>query len=175
MTFKNIFQAFVLSLGLVLVGCGKESPQSQTANNPPPAQAVQVKIDPAEKYVEGMEYTYYPSDNNQSCKPSEKNTCLTLDQYKEICSVAKGVTQFAIKMRGTLASNKEKVLLEGGSYDNIEVLWAKSGGGKDQCYAVITVSGIVDGNSAREEIQGVAMTFIKSAAGKVLVSYFSLL
>ena len=159
---------------MALGGCGNESPQSKTERPPAQAQVIQAAIDPAEKYVEGMEYTYYPSDNNQSCKPSEKNTCLTLDQYKEICSIAKGVTKFAIKMRGSLASNKEKVLLEGGSFDNIEVLWAKSGGGKEQCYAVITASGIVDGNSAREEIQGVAMTFIKSAAGKVLVSYFSL-
>jgi hypothetical protein len=174
MTSKNIFILLALFLGLALVGCGKESPQSIVENPPVPAKVIQAAIDPAEKYVEGMEYRYYPSDNNQSCKPSEKNTCLTLDQYKEICSAAKGVTQFAIKMRGTLASNKEKVLLEGGSFDNIEVLWAKSGAGKEQCYAVITASGIVGGNSAREEIQGVAMTFIKSAAGKVLVSYFSL-
>jgi hypothetical protein len=174
MTSRNIFTVSTLLLGLALVGCGKDSPQSKTENSPPTAQIAQAAADPAEKYQEGMEYTYYPSDNNQSCKPSDKNTCLTLDQYKEICSAAKGVTQFAIKMRGTLASNKEKVLLEGGSFDNIEVLWAKSGAGKEQCYAVITASGIVGGNSAREEIQGVAMTFIKSAAGKVLVSYFSL-
>lgn len=138
----------------------------------PGAEAPKNVASPAsEKYKEGIEYTYY---SDGSCKPSDKKVCLSFDDYKQICSVAKGVTEFAIKMRGVNASSDEKILLEGGSYENIQVLWAKSGGGKEQCYAVITASGLINGNSARKQIEGVASTFIKNSSGKVLVSYFSL-
>ena len=129
---------------------------------------------PLSKYKEGTEYTYYPQDENRSCTPSEKKICMDFSEYKEICSVTEGITKYAIRLRATIASNKEKTLLEGGSFDNIRVLWAESNSGKQRCYGVVTASGIVDGNSAREDIQGVAMTFIKSEDGKILVSYFSL-
>ena len=158
---------FMLITTVLLCSCSK----TETSTS----KSVQLTTPLAEKYKEDMDYTYYPADNNQSCILSEKKVCLTFNEYKEICLQAKGITKFALKMRSTLASHTEQILLEGGSLDDIQVIWGKSNNGKDQCYGVVTVSGIVDGNSAREEVQGVAQTFIKNSKGQILISYFSLM
>lgn len=125
------------------------------------------------KFQAGIKYTYYPSEDNASCKNSSNNVCLTYEEYKEICSISKGVTNFSIQTRAVLASHKEKVLLEGGSISNIAVTWSKSMSGKEQCYAIVFASGIVDGSSAKEAIQGVAQQFIKNDEGQILVSYWN--
>lgn len=127
-----------------------------------------------EKYKEGIEYFYNKRDSNVSCTPSEKKVCLTYSEYQEICKAATSVTKSAIKIRAVSAHGNEKALLEGGSLNNIRVIWAKSNSGKEQCYVLVEASGIVGGNSVKETIEGVAENFIKNNSGEVLVTYFSL-
>ena len=125
------------------------------------------------KFQAGIEYKYFPSDDNASCTSKSDQVCLTYEEYKEICSISKGVTNFSIKTRAVNASHKEKVLLEGGSISNIAVTWSKSMSGKEQCYAIVFASGIIDGSSAKESIQGVAQIFVKNNEGNILVSYWN--
>lgn len=126
------------------------------------------------KYKAGLEYSWAPSNDNASCKPSDKKICLTSQEYKDICEVAAGISKQGINWRATFASGEEKKLLQGGSYEDIRVLWAQSQLGKEQCYGVITASGIVNGNSTRMEIQGVVKTFMVDDNGKILVTAFDL-
>jgi TonB family protein len=120
---------------------------------------------------QGFTYKFY---KDGSCRPDTETICLTADEYKKFCSIAKSVTQYSIKLRAVGASQTEKVLLEGGNYEKIKVLWAVSGGGTEHCYAVITASGIVNGNSARADIEGIVTQFIKADSGSILVSSFHL-
>jgi hypothetical protein len=118
-----------------------------------------------------VEYAYY---DDGSCRPSEKKACLSLDDYKKACAAAKSVTKFAITVRAQSGNHDEKILLTGGSIDSIKILWGKSTLGVEQCYAIVSASGIVDGNSKRVDAQGVASTFIKNDAGEISITYFSL-
>ena len=120
-------------------------------------------------YLTDKKYTFY---EDGSCKPSSEVICLSKDEYKNICSVASGVTSYAIQLRATLAPNDEKTLLTGGKIENIMVMWGKTYSGNEICGAVITASGLVDGNSKRLDIQGMAKVFIKNSEGEILVSYF---
>ena len=126
------------------------------------------------KYKTGLEYSWWPANDNASCKPSEKNICLNQQEYMEMCKVAEGISKGGIEWRATFGSGEEKRLLEGGQYDDIRVVWAQSMAGKEQCYGVVTASGIVNGNSMRKEIQGVVKKFVVDDMGKVLVHSFDL-
>jgi len=172
---KHLMTCGCILFSIMLVGCDNSAPQAPLASNSPAPVVPVIEKSPEDEFISQLktntEYKYYKDD---SCTNSDSQVCMTLDQYKKICSVAEGVTKFATKVRAVTASHKEQVLLEGGGRDSIDVLWAKSNGGVEQCYAVMTISGIVDGNSAKEEIQGVASSFIKNDKGQVLVSYFSL-
>ena len=136
---------------------------------PPPKQAV---TEPKQNYQQGVTYTYY---SDGSCKPTQNIICLSRDEYIAICKVAKGVTNGAVKTRAVMANRDEKALLEGGNFETVRVLWAESNSGKSHCYAIATVSGIVDGTSKRLDIQGIASQFILSDKNNVLVSYFNLM
>lgn len=148
---KTITLCFLIALSF-LGGCGKSGGSS--------------------RYKQGVEYTYY-TDN--SCTPSDNRVCLTPAEYKEICSSASGVTAGAVKKRSFSAYGTEKTLLENGSIDHVRVVWGKSNRGQEYCYGIVSVSGIVNGSSAKADVQGIAMTFIKNKDNELLISYFDLM
>lgn len=126
----------------------------------------------ASKYKEGMTYTYY-KDN--SCKPNDTTTCLSANDYKELCDSAIGATKGAFETYSYNAwDDRDKTILLGGSVDKIRVRWAPSNDGRDKCFVIINASGIYKGSSTRIEAQGVASSFIKNSSGEILVSYFSI-
>lgn len=117
------------------------------------------------KLVSGKTYKYY---SDGSCATKDNDICLSRNDYTSVCKSAKGVTNNAIKVRAVLASRDEKALLEGGTFESINVVW-----GDTKCFAFVTVSGIVDGTSKRLTIQGIASSFIVNSEGTILVSYFN--
>lgn len=147
---KRKFLFFIISA--LILGCGKSQ-------------------DPFVKEMQaGVRYTYY---SDGSCRPSSNQVCLTRELYKKICDSALGVTNGAISARGATGSQEEQTLLQGGKIENIKVLWSKGLIGEDRCFAVVTASGIVNGNSKRVDASGTVVSFIKNPKGEVLVESFS--
>ena len=134
-----------------------------------PNKSNTTNVPTASNYSENVSYKHF---SDASCKPSNKVVCLTAEQYKTICNESVGISERGIRVQSVMAPYVEKTLLEGGSVDRIKVEWATSNSGTEQCYASVTVSGIVDGNSMRKVIDGIATSFIKSHDGEILVDFF---
>ena len=118
---------------------------------------------------EGIEYIYY---SDGSCTPQKGYECVSFKNYQQLCSVATGATELAVKVKAENSSFNQKTLLKGGDINKIEVNWSKSNGGDFYCYVDIYVSGMVNGNSMKENVTGVASHFKKMTNGKILVTSF---
>jgi tripartite-type tricarboxylate transporter receptor subunit TctC len=167
-TFGNFFRSEVKKWSNVIKTADIRVPQP-LAQDKPSAAASRVS-----RLTQGIAYTYF---RDGSCTASEKIECLSDSEYAEVCREAKGVTRRAIDVKAISPSSShiERTLLKGGTIEAIRVLWAESRSGFYACYAIVTVSGVVDGTAHREEVQGIVQEFVKSSRGEVLVNYFSLL
>jgi hypothetical protein len=157
------FGLAILTTILFIIGSSKSST---------PKVAVVVETSPVPAISNWRSGITYASYGDGSCTPESDVQCLDENEYKDICIASTGVTNQSIILRAVNAIRVEKVLLEGGSTENISVKWGTTRSGRERCFVLLTKSGIVDGNSARLEIQGQAKNFILGDNGKVLVSYW---
>lgn len=124
----------------------------------------------SDKWSVGITYNHY---SDGSCASSATAQCISESDYKELCSLAKDVTQQSLKIRAVNAGFEEKSLLEGGSLQRITIFYGKNNLGNEKCFTIVTISGIVNGTSMRKDIQGAVTSFVKSNKGEILVSHFS--
>lgn len=121
---------------------------------------------------QGAEYKYYSNDR---CTDSSSEICVSADSYRDLCKKAKGVTERAILARAMSANYAEAALLRAGALDKVKITWGKTYNGVEHCYAIVWVSGLVNGTSTQEEVQGIVKSFILNDRGELLVSYFDLI
>ena len=140
-------------------------PSPQPMNPMPPAI-------PKINFQQGITYNYF---GDGGCTSRANEVCMNLADYQAACRAAKGVTQHSLKTRGVLADPDEQALLNGGSLENTRIMYDVSRSGASHCYAIVTMSGIVDGTSKRLQIQGIVQSFIVDNRNQILVSYFNLL
>ncbi len=119
----------------------------------------------------GVEYKRYIDG---SCGTSHPNKhCLSIEEYKKICEASKSVTKLSLELKATESGYAESALLKGGNIQNVKVTWGATASGKEYCFAIVSLSGLVDGTSKKIQAEGVAQSFIKNEKGEVLVSGFS--
>jgi hypothetical protein len=116
------------------------------------------------KWQTGIHYSYYSSG---PCSTKDNEVCITYEEYKQACDDAKGVTSSAIRMAVMLADNATKTVFEGGGIDETTVMWVPK---LDACGAVLSASGIVNGNSTKKQVGG-RVTSFDYVDGQLLVSY----
>jgi hypothetical protein len=152
MLIRKLKYACLISLlGFTLLSCKQNNTSSSNTNN----------------YKENVSYTFF---DDTSCKADDKTVCMNYEEYKAICSVTNGVTKFSLQTLAVFKSYEDKILLKGGNVEDITVGWEKAFVGGEKCFARIQVSGLVDGNSMRKEIQGVGIIFVKNEKGEILIS-----
>ena len=180
LTHKLKYLCLLSLMGFLLLGCNKSDETEVSQNGDlslSKMKELKSELDKAygedsngkSTYLENVDYSW-ASDG--SCKPRENTVCLTENEYEKICLVTKGVSKYSLKVAAVMASHVERTLLEGGNLESMSVTWGNSQSGKGRCYASVTVSGIVDGNSARKVVDGIAKRFQKNAEGEILVAQF---
>ena len=125
----------------------------------------------AYSWEEGVKYKFYGV--GEKCTTENNSLCMTEDQFKAACLAAKGVTRYAMKVRGTVATREETLLAENGRYEGHRITFGMNRRGENVCSVSVTMSGIIDGSSRRLDIWGNAKEFIKGDSGSLLVSYFT--
>jgi uncharacterized protein len=143
-----------------------QSNRSSTNNN---MSSTSVSSNILENMIEGIEYIYY---HDGSCMSGKGNQCVSFINYEQLCSAAVGATEGAVTSKAADSNLQDKTLLKGGNINKIDVHWAQSNEGDFKCYVVIDVSGMVNGNSTKSRVSGVATHFIKNKKEKILVSLF---
>jgi hypothetical protein len=92
--------------------------------------------------------------------------------------MSKGMSQRAIELGATGYAlgldNDQMALMGGGTIDSSNIQWAQTIKGDFLCFAVVRLSGMVNGTSKRAIVQGVATEFALTSNRTVLVNYFSM-
>jgi hypothetical protein len=112
----------------------------------------------------GKEYSFY---NDGSCRDQESKVCVTESDFRSACRLAKGITTSAHNALSVFGSNKRKALASGGTLDSVSFSWSDS---TRECRVSIVLSGIFEGTSARETVQGWVGTFVVSQSSKNIVA-----
>jgi hypothetical protein len=115
----------------------------------------------------GHDYNWY---RDNSCTDRERETCVSYEDYKALCESASGASKMA-SMALTTFNRRANYLLTNGDVDEIRVAWRD--GYTYGCRMSMQVSGIFQGSSAREGLEGGVSTFIYSEDGKILAHFAS--
>ena len=161
---------------LALAACGKkqaEAPQSADNGSSEVANAETAKA----KFVPGT-YTFEPNKRGADQDPSV--TYLSLDQYKDICSQVKSITNSLGNSWGIAAmgsgSTAFSVLLSKNNITGVSSNWldesqfTKESSIRGACAVTVSVSGIHNGTSTNEDGVTYAQEFIVIEDGEVIVS-----
>lgn len=171
MELTRVARLFLISVPLVILsGCDGGPPSkgqpSQVQDNQQVSQAEQKSLNPLPKLSvslqAGMEYEWY---DDSSCTERNDETCVSREDYKELCLLASGATKLGSRTLAIL-NGRATYLLENGDVDHIDVRWED--GYKYGCRLLIEVSGIFQGSSTRETLEGGVTTFIVNQQGEVL-------
>ena len=110
----------------------------------------------------GMEYTWL---SDGSCSSKQSEICISKEDYKALCLSASGTSQLT---PWSLASFKPRAreLVRNGNIDKLTVGWQD--GYRYGCRVVMQVSGILQGSSAREQLEGGVSSFVFNQEGKLL-------
>lgn len=124
-------------------------------------------VDKIKNYID---LTYY--GQGQNCDESNDNICLNENEYQLICKSTTGMSRNLPQLlSGFVASDESHILLKGGEFSDISVVWGKGRDGLSRCYYEFTAKGIYKGNSARQVFSGIVMQFVKNDKGKILAHY----
>lgn len=134
------------------------------------ASKPKIQQEKLDRWNVGIFYKYY---DDGSCVSSIEERCVSSSEYKELCSVAKGMTVRSLKLRAVNANFEEKSLLGGGQLERVRIFQGQTYSGKEKCFAVVTMSGMVNGTSTRKDIEGTVTSFIKNEEGNILVSHYN--
>jgi len=110
----------------------------------------------------GTEYKWF---NDSSCTDRENEICVSNEDYKALCLSASGVSKMASRML-TNFNRRANYLLDNGDIDELSVHWKD--GYKYGCRVIMQVSGMVQGSSARENLEGGVTGFIFNQDRKIL-------
>jgi hypothetical protein len=115
-----------------------------------------------------ISYKYY---RDGSCRDSAGERCLNINQYKQICGWAEGLTRNIRPMAAVMYNgNYAQFLREGGTMADISYRWSDAG---NQCRVSFAITGMFNGTSHRKEFSGYASNFIINSSKEVLIHYVS--
>jgi hypothetical protein len=118
------------------------------------------------KLRQGTTYKWY---RDGSCRSSEKEQCLNLSQYKQMCRWAQGFTVNVRSMAAVMFRYPySDFLRNGGEFTNGRYSWNEQLG---QCRASWSIVGLFKGTSVRENFSGYASNFIVNSSNRVLIHY----
>ena len=142
-----------------ILGGGANPPKSDGRQGSQPKLSVALQ--------RGMEYKWF---SDGSCSSQQSQSCISKEDYKALCLSASGTSQSATWV---LASFKPRAreLLRNGNIDKLTVSWQD--GYKYGCRVFMQVSGILQGSSAREQLEGGVSTFVFNEEGKLLAHFAS--
>jgi TPR repeat protein len=158
-----------------------QAPPPQISNQPSPNATSSTITTPSQNPTTathlrtGIVYEY---SRTGQCQASQLRECLNADDYQKLCSMSKGMSQRAIELGATGYAlgldNDQMALMGGGTIDSSNIQWAQTIKGDFLCFAVVRLSGMVNGTSKRAIVQGVATEFALTSNRTVLVNYFSM-
>jgi hypothetical protein len=137
----------------------------------------QVSLAGTTSSIPGTSYGYYgelsASGNVARCRQDNRDDeiCIQSDsEWKNLCERAVGVSVYSRKIQANspFRSESEKILIQGGVGD-VRIVWGKSNANYEACFVLYELTGIVNGNSVREVVQGIARNFTVSDKGRLLV------
>lgn len=113
-------------------------------------------------------YKYY--DDN-SCRTSSTERCLNINQYKQICGWAQGLTR-NVRPMATFGYNGKyaEFLSNGGSMVDLSYRWSDS---SKQCRVSFAITGLFNGTNHRKEFSGYASNFVVSDGKQALIHNLS--
>lgn len=133
--------------------------QEERARNIPLTQA---SLDPK------TTYKYY---TDGSCRTSSDERCLNVNQYKQMCGWAQGLTRNVRPMAAVMYSgNYSEFLRSGGSMVDLNYRWSDAG---QQCRVSYAITGLFNGTNHRKEFSGYASNFVVSGSKEVLIHVVS--
>jgi hypothetical protein len=113
-------------------------------------------------------YKWY---DDSSCTNSESERCLNINQYKQMCDWANGLTVNVRRMAAVMFNSPySQFLSEGGEFTDSDYGWNSRIG---QCRVSWSIVGMFKGTNVRENFSGYASNFIVTKNGKVLIHYVS--
>ena len=113
-------------------------------------------------------YKYY---HDGSCRSSSEERCMNVNQYRQICGWAKGLTRNIRPMAAVMYSgNYASFLRDGGSMVDISYRWSDA---SQQCRVSFAITGLFNGTNHRKEFSGYASNFIINSSKEVLIHYVS--
>ena len=137
-----------------ILGGGANPPKSDGRQGSQPKLSVALQ--------RGMEYKWF---SDGSCSSQQSQSCISKEDYKALCLSASGTSQLATQVL-VIYNPRARELLRNGNIDKLTVSWQD--GYKYGCRVFLQVSGILQGSSAREQIEGGVSSFIFNEEGKLL-------
>jgi hypothetical protein len=129
--------------------------QEERIRNMPLTQA---SLDPK------ITYKYY---SDGSCRTSSDERCMNVNQYKQMCGWAQGLTRNVRPMAAVMFSgNYSEFLRSGGSMVETSYRWSDAA---QQCRVSFAITGIFNGTNHRKEFSGYASNFIVTGNKEVLI------
>ena len=116
-------------------------------------------------WVTGIEYVYVKNPEVHAACKMENTTCITYQEYEQACKLAAGASKGASGSAALLGG--VDYLFRNGSIDTLEVIWS-SNYSEFPCRLIISVSGIVNGNSKKQTISPPIEGYIINSDGKLL-------
>jgi hypothetical protein len=139
------------------------SKSSRKINSEPKRQQKVAKKDSL-KFRRNIEYM---NTSDGSCKPKKNKVCLSRDDYKKICQLAKGVTAGSVSKATMLDSQRVKTVFKN-PLTTVNIFWVEKRNG---CGVNLAAKGLYKGTTRFERVSGRATTFIVGRSGNVLVDY----
>ena len=117
------------------------------------------------KLKTGTSYKWY---HDGSCTDSSSEQCLNINQYKQICGWASGLT---VQVRGSASVAfrypYSKFLKSGGEMVDLRYGWNSQ---VNQCRVSWAIVGVFNGTNVRETFSGYASNFIRNSGGILIHS-----
>jgi hypothetical protein len=121
----------------------------------------------AQNLADGVEYRYFPKCS--SCKNNVKEVYLSESDYQALCLKA-GLSDWGAGILVSL-SWRARDLYKNGTIEDLRIYWDPSRPYK--CRVKIQMSGIINGSSHREVVDGAATTFMRGKEGKAMITFAS--
>ena len=154
---------FILVLILANMGTNREIEKLQSSPQSVPFKSKKEQLN----WREGVKYYYAKNPEIHAACKDVNTTCITPERYKLACESANGISEaggFIAAMSGGI-----DYLYRNGSIEDITIQWRPEYATHKKCRVIITVSGIVNGNSQRKQADVGADEFSLNNKGELLI------